>query len=381
MSVQRYLTSTGQVRYRARIKSGGREIARKTFVRRADAVAWEQEQARHLRHSDWHDPRRGRVRLALVADDWLSSRSSMKRRTLETDRGIWRRYIAPRFAGRQVASITTSEIAAWVGSLIDDGLSRSTATRALATVRSLFAYAVDDRRIARNPAASVRRPTGGRSRREGLTLTADELFRLKDACHGRYGDLVVVLGMEGIRWGELAGLQVGDRITKPGPGLRLRRSVLSSGGGGQQYVDTLKNSGTRTVPLVDAVIPIIDEWSRGKKADDWIFAAPKGGPLHEGNWQRAIRWRDATTAIGHPRLRVHDLRHTAASLWLGAGADPKVVQRILGHASAAMTMDLYGHLIDRNLWDAAKQLPTSGGISGALPADPEPPDTDSESDN
>jgi hypothetical protein len=58
----------------------------------------------------------------------------------------------------------------------------------------------------------------------------------------------------------------------------------------------------------------------------------------------------------------HDLRHTCASLWLGAGADPKVVQRILGHASAAMTMDLYGHLIDHNLWTSAKRV---GGILGA----------------
>ncbi|WP_425552673.1 tyrosine-type recombinase/integrase [Kribbella alba] len=67
-------------------------------------------------------------------------------------------------------------------------------------------------------------------------------------------------------------------------------------------------------------------------------------------------------AIGAPALRVHDLHHTAASVWLGSGADPKVVQRILGHASAAMTMNLYGHLIDQNLWDAARKI---GGATGA----------------
>ncbi len=73
-------------------------------------------------------------------------------------------------------------------------------------------------------------------------------------------------------------------------------------------------------------------------------------------------WSQAVAAIGRPTLRVHDLRRTCASLWLGAGADPKVVQRILGHASAAMTMDLYGHLIDQNLWDAAAKI---GGTTGA----------------
>lgn len=53
---------------------------------------------------------------------------------------------------------------------------------------------------------------------------------------------------------------------------------------------------------------------------------------------------------------MHDLRHTAASVWLAAGADPKVVQRVLGHPSAAMTIDPYGHLVDDNLWAAAKRV-------------------------
>lgn len=73
--------------------------------------------------------------------------------------------------------------------------------------------------------------------------------------------------------------------------------------------------------------------------------------------------------MGKPNLTVHDQRHSAASIWLADGADPKVVQRILGHASAAMTMDLYGHLFDQSLWDAAKK---DGGRSGADPANDEP---------
>jgi len=64
----------------------------------------------------------------------------------------------------------------------------------------------------------------------------------------------------------------------------------------------------------------------------------------------------ATSAAGLQGFRVHDLRHTAASVWLGARADPKVVQRVLGHATASMTMDLYGHLVDANLWEAAQAI-------------------------
>ena len=116
------------------------------------------------------------------------------------------------------------------------------------------------------------------------------------------------------------------------------------------------------MPLVADLVPIIDKWSEGKASGSWLFPAPRGGPLSEPDWKRSVGWSAAVRKIGRPTLRVHDLRHTCASLWLGAGADPKVVQRILGHASAAMTMDLYAHLIDRNLWDSARRV---GGILGA----------------
>ena len=89
--------------------------------------------------------------------------------------------------------------------------------------------------------------------------------------------------------------------------------------------------------------------------------------MHENNWKRSIGWAEAIGAIGFPNLRVHDLGHPAASVWLGAGADPKVVQRVLGHASAAMTMDLYGHLIVQN----PGRLRSASGAPGAFDRIPE----------
>jgi integrase len=145
-------------------------------------------------------------------------------------------------------------------------------------------------------------------------------------------------------------------VSVPGPGLRLSRAVLASKGGGPLYADTLKNKRARTVPLVAELVPIVDRWSAGKEPGAWLFTAPKGGPLRESNWKRSVGWLDAKASAGLPGVRVHDLRHTAASLWLAAGADPKVVQRVLGHATAAMTMDLYGHLVDANLWEAARRV-------------------------
>jgi integrase len=376
MGVQRYTLRSGAVRYRGRVKFHGREVAARVFERRADAIAWEQDQRRRLRLGEWTDPRRGRVPLSDVAAEWLNSRGLVKRRTRESDESNWRNYVRPRFGNWPVAAITAAEVSAWVGGLVDRGLAPATATRALATLRSILAFAVADGRVHHNVAAAVRRPTSGRVRREGQALTLDEVHALTAACVGPYRDVVPVLALVGLRWGELVGLQVGDRVSVPGPGLRLSRALLASEGGGALYVDTLKNNRARTVPLVAELVPIIDRWSAGKQPNDWLFDAPKGGPLRESNWKRSVGWRAAKASAGVPGVRVHDLRHTAASLWLAAGADPKVVQRVLGHATAAMTMDLYGHLVDASLWQAARLI---GGTTGASEPPEEPVRTENES--
>ena len=74
----------------------------------------------------------------------------------------------------------------------------------------------------------------------------------------------------------------------------------------------------------------------------------RGGPLRSSAWRRTV-WTPASNQAGIDDLRIHDLRHTAASLMISSGASIKAVQRQLGHASATMTLDLYGHLYDDDL--------------------------------
>jgi integrase len=367
MSVQR-ITRAGKVRYRARVKSHGREVATRVFYRRVDAKAWEEEQHRRLRSGDWIDPRRGRILLQDIYPDWLESRRSTKRKTQAADQSAYHSHIEPKFGHAPIGSITAAQIAQWSGSLVAAGMARSTVTRYVSTLRSLLAFAVADGRLTRNVATGVKVPTGGRTRREGEFLTLAELHELATACTGKYSDTVLVLGLCGLRFGEFAGLQVGDLVSVPGPGLRLQRTVLSESDKGGLYVDTLKGHRARTVALPHEASEIVTRWAAGRTATEWLFPAPEGGPMGESNWRRALQWSRALVSVGRPTLRPHDLRHTAASIWLAAGADPKVVQRVLGHASAAMTMDLYGHLIDASLWEAAKRV---GGTTGALEARPD----------
>ena len=158
---------------------------------------------------------------------------------------------------------------------------------------------------------------------------------------GRYGDLTLVLGLTGLRFGELRGLRVRDVVSVPYPGLVVKRSLPQSGRTGAVIERATTKSGrTRLVPLSDRVRPVVDAWAEGRGPEDVLFPAPEGGYIHAQNWRRAVRW--STTGLGR---RPHDLRHTAASLWIAAGVDIKTVSSWLGHSTAKLTLDTYGHLM------------------------------------
>lgn len=370
MSVQRYVLASGAVRFRARVKWQSREVATRSFERRMDAVAWEQEQSRRLRRGEWVDPRRGMVPLRVVAEAWLQSRSTQKQRTQDTDRGNWRRYIEPRFGDRPVASITQADVSEWIGALVTaQGLAPATVTRALATFRGVLDHGVADERITRNVAAKVRAPRR-RSVHEPKALSIEQLRTLAVAMGERDGDLVLFLGLTGLRWSEVAALRVSDVIEVPGLGVRVQRATTSAGGGGRLVTDSVKNNRARTVPVVGELRPVIDRAIGRRVKAGLLFGSPEGEQLRLSNWRRDSGWARVTGDLGFAPLRIHDLRHTAASVWIAAGADVKVVQRVLGHATASMTVDLYGHLMDRSLWDTADRL--GGVLGGKAGANPDP---------
>ena len=90
--------------------------------------------------------------------------------------------------------------------------------------------------------------------------------------------------------------------------------------------------------------------------EDLVFTGVRrGSPLRAAIFRRG-HFDAAAKAIGIPGLHPHELRHTAASLAIAAGADVKVVQQMLGHASATMTMDTYGHLFENRLDEVADAL-------------------------
>lgn len=117
-------------------------------------------------------------------------------------------------------------------------------------------------------------------------------------------------------------------------------------------------AGRRSVALPGVVATALEE-HLGRFAepgiDGIVFPAPDGGFLRLENFRRRV-WQPAVTEAGVAPLRIHALRHTCASLAIAAGADVKVLQRMLGHASAALTLDRYGHLLPGQAQSVAVRL-------------------------
>jgi integrase len=163
---------------------------------------------------------------------------------------------------------------------------------------------------------------------------------------------VLMLSYCGLRWGEVVGLRVLDLD------MLRRRAAISENAvqsGTQIHVGTTKGHKQRTVPLPGFLLPYLARECEGKHRDDLLWSGDDGEHLRRPH-PTSGRFAKAVAASGIPRATPHDLRHTAASLAVSAGANVKAVQKMLGHASAAMTLDIYADLFDDDLEAVATAL-------------------------
>lgn len=91
------------------------------------------------------------------------------------------------------------------------------------------------------------------------------------------------------------------------------------------------------LPIIQALRPHVVEAMKGKGPDELLFSGPDGGRLTARNLRRAVDWEKIRIALGSPDFRVHDLRHTFATILFDAGASAPDVQAVLGHSSLQVT--------------------------------------------
>jgi integrase len=173
-----------------------------------------------------------------------------------------------------------------------------------------------------------------------------------------HSEVVRFLAYTGLRWGEMAALQVCD-FDMLRRRVNVSRSVTEASGAGLVW-STPKTYERRSVPFPAALADELAALMVGKDRDASVFADLRGGVLPNSNW-RARVFAPAVAVCqkadeSFPTIKPHDLRHTAASLAISAGANVKAVQRMLGQAKASMTLDTYADLFDTDLDAVAVEL-------------------------
>ena len=356
-----HVEKRGPGRWRARyVGPDGRERSR-TFPRKIDAERWLAGVEVSKVRGEWTDPRLARITVADWSMQWLDGLAHLKPSTRATYETLLRVHVLPTWGQVPLAEIAHEDVAAWVARLTASGLSASTVRQTYRVLSLMLNLAVRARRLSRNPAAGIPLP---RPRvKDKQFLTHAQVHALADAA-GEYRLLVLVLAYCGLRFGEAGALRV--RSVDPLRG-RIDVSESLTEVRGQLVFGTPKSHERRSVPVPKFLREELAAACAGRRMDDLVFTAPGGAPLRSRNFRRR-GWNRATTEAGLPGLSPHALRGTAASLAVAAGATVKDVQRMLGHASAAMTLDVYATLWEDGLDAVAERLDMAASASAADPA-------------
>jgi integrase len=234
-----------------------------------------------------------------------------------------------------------------VADLVAEGLAPTTVRKIVFVLSGIMKTAVKTRRVASNPCSDIELPTAKVKRRR--YLTAREVEALAKAA-GEQGTAVYVLAYCGLRWGEMAALRVRAVDLLRG---RLVIDEAVTEVDGALVWGAPKDHQRRTVPVPAFLRSLLEQTIEGKSAHDLVFVTSRGAVMRVRGARRA--WFDEAAAI-IGGLTPHQLRYTAASLAVSAGASVLGVQRLLGHEKASMTLDVYADLFDHDWDDVATRL-------------------------
>lgn len=310
---------------------------------------------------------RSRITVSQFLTDWLETIKPRVRETTWVSYRIAVERITRQIGAAQLQSLTPLQVEGLYTTLLERGGSggRPLAAKTVRNCHIVLRRALGDAErlglVSRNPAAAAKAVSAARP--EPKTWSSEEIQRFFDAVAGeRLSMAFVLLATTGMRRGEVLGLRWEDvdfdaralsivqalttvsnriHIGPPKTGKSRRRVSLDG-----VTFDALKAHRTRQL---EERLVAGDLWSND---GDLVFTDELGGPVHPDRFSRSFD--RIVSGAGLPRIRLHDLRHSYATLALKAGVHPKVVSERLGHSTIAITLDLYSHVAQGLDADAAE---------------------------
>jgi len=281
-------------------------------------------------------------------------RGSVRESTYSRDKYLVANHVKPALGRVKLKNLSAMHLQRLYREKQDAGLSASTVQKIHHILHKALAQAVRWDLIARNPADAAKAPRPASA--EMRPLDTEEVRRLLDAAYGdRLEALYVLAVTTGMRRGELLGLKWSDVDLENGR-LSIGRALTRTSNGKYVVLAETKTRGSRrTVKLTQRAVEALRNHLERQLAeieavgdhycdDGLVFATGAGTPINPSN----LRQRSFTPLLkraGLPHIRFHDLRHTCATLLLSRGVHPKFVQELLGHATIAITLDTYSHVM------------------------------------
>lgn len=352
-SVTPYDTAKGR-RWRARYqKPEGGWTDKRGFETKREATVFLASVTLSKANGEYLDPTEGRRTVATFAEQWKAGRlARLKPSSRSVMEAAWRLHVEPSWGRRAVASIRASEVEDWITKLTEKPLGAQSIRRAVFVLSSVLTIAQRDGVIRSVPTANIDLPA--KPKKPIRFLTHAQVDLLAD-CSSQ-PELMLFLAYTGLRWGEAAALKVGhlDMLRRR---IRVEENVVFVRGVFE--TGTPKSGERREVPMPLFMVDTLARLCEGKSREDYLWSdgpLPLTYPSGSDRWFAGAVRRAQKVDASIPMLTPHDLRHTAASLAVQAGANVKAVQRMLGHASAAMTLDVYADLFDDDLDAVATRM-------------------------
>jgi integrase len=364
-------------------------------ARKSDADRLVTELVKRRNDGDYRAPEKVAVGVYLT-ERWLpSQRSQLKASTFHSYRRTIELHVLPMLGNVPLARLAPEDLDTLYARLLESGrrntsgnspgLSPASVRYVHRILRKALGDAVRKGTLIRNPAALADPPKRGSSNTRGHEMrvwTAAQLQTfLASVGDERLGPALLLAAHTGMRRGEVAGLRWAD-VDLDANLIHVRQAATVVAY--ELHIADVKTSnGRRTIDINDDVALALHAWRRtqveerllvgaGYEDHDLVFARPDGRPTHPELLSRVFE--RVVVRIGLPSIRLHDLRHTHASLLLKAGVPVKVVSERLGHATPSFTLDVYGWVLPGMQAEAAAVFsrlmsadPVEDPVEGSLP--------------
>lgn len=367
-----------QVTWYETTPDGRKRLRKRSYERKADADAAQAaleddtRSGRYVRPEDAHKP------FSIAAHGWIISRQHAQPQTIDKYQQALDTIVLPKWGSTPLDKITRQAVEEWIAQMragehpvqlhpYKSGMPRKVRPIAASRMRSIVSvvfggvlrWAAAQRWIPRSPAEGIELPRAVAPEKVALTATeveevANEAYILGgDSTGNRDRALVLTLAYSGIRISEACALRVHD-VDLGTHRIHVRKNFTTYSDGHTVEVEP-KHYERRDIELPEFIIEQLRPLVAGQDPDARVFRPARAG---ERLYPENVRSRIITPAASGLDVHVtpHTFRHTAASLAISAGADVLVVQHMLGHKDATVTLNTYGHLFPDRLGEIAQAL-------------------------